>query len=53
MTVETSRLLASAFQNGTVSNTRWALSRKCPPGMSGGVPWAAIAAVWEPSRNDQ
>ena len=51
--VETSTLLPSAFQNGTVSNTRWALSRKCPPGNSGGVPCAAIAAVCEPSRKDQ
>ena len=51
--METSRLLPSAFQKGTVSIARWALSQKWPPGSSGGTPCAATAAVCEPSRKDQ
>ena len=46
-------LLPRAFQNGTVSSARCALSRKWPPGSSGGTPWAATSLVCEPSRNDQ
>ena len=53
VTDETRRLLPRAFQNGTVSSARWALSKKWPPGNSGGTPCAATCAVWEPSRKDQ
>ena len=53
VTVETSRLFPSAFQNGTESKTRVAFSRKWPPGSSGGVCRVITSLVCEPTRNDQ
>ncbi len=53
VTVETSRLFPSAFQNGTESKTRLAFSRKWPPGSSGGVCRVITSLVCEPTRNDQ
>ncbi len=53
MTLETIRLLPSAFQNGTESKTRCAFAKKCPPGSSGGVSRVITSLVCEPIRNDQ
>ena len=50
---ETSRLLPSAFQNGTASNARWALSKKWPPGSSGGTRLVSTSRLCEPTRKDQ
>ena len=45
-------LLVSAFQKSTVSKTRAALARKCPPGSRGGVSRLTISLVCEPMMND-
>ena len=52
-TDDTIRLLDSAFQKATVSKTRWALSKKWPPGSSGGRRLVITSAWCEPTRNDQ
>ena len=36
-----------------MSKTRWALSRKCPPGISGGTRSVSTDRSWEPTRKDQ
>ena len=51
--VETSRLLPSAFQNGTASKARWAFSKKWPPGSSGGTRSVSTSRLCEPTRKDQ
>ena len=50
---DTMRLLVSAFQNGTASIARWALSQKWPPGSSGGTRLVSTSRLCEPTRNDQ
>ncbi len=49
----TMTLLPSAFQNGTVSNTRAALAKKLPPGTSGGTCSVSIELSRLATRNDQ
>ena len=50
---DTMTLLASAFQNGTVSNTRAALAKKLPPGTNGGMRSVSIPLSRLATRNDQ
>ncbi len=49
----TMKLLASAFQNGTVSKTRAALAKKLPPGVSGGTCSVSTELSRLATRNDQ